>query len=248
MIRSLSITLLQECAQDDAKMKALSLAFAVKAMFRSSSIYNFSYSRLADMFGISRARAKRLIETLTEMGLCRRNNTEMVFLSLNRPRANHNVNIYIQHYRDIDITDLKQVGKFLRLQIVRTKQCQIDFAVNILNDKSSPKSLKDLNKAKRDSGKIKKWDGQTDNGMSLRTIGHTAGIGKNSACNLVKWGVTTGLLTKETRRKIIGPAYGDDFTKNRREALFVSHGLIFSVLPSVLCFTTLEVSRHLIKV
>lgn len=117
MIRQISSRLLEECLANKQKAKALALSFAVKAMFQSSRINNFTYKKVANMFGISRERAKSSVGILLEMGVCRIDGPHLTMTSLNRHEYG-NKNLPIQSYNNTNITNLKEVEKFLRLQAV----------------------------------------------------------------------------------------------------------------------------------
>ena len=79
MIKKISEGLIRRSVSDKKQMKALSLAFAVKAIYLSSQINDASYSKIAAMFGISRTSAKERIETLKDMHLVLYNDKHLIF-------------------------------------------------------------------------------------------------------------------------------------------------------------------------
>jgi len=238
MIKKISEGLIRRSVSDKKQMKALSLAFAVKAIYLSSQINDASYSKIAAMFGISRTSAKERIETLKDMHLVLYNDKHLIFKTL-REFDQGIKNINIQNYSCIDLYNLKEVEKFLRLQGVFIKQSQIDYAVNVKKDILNPSSIAKLRSARKKSKKLSHWDGDVDNGQSVNTVMKASGLGRNSAINILKWGEEKGLLTKTKRISKISIAVGveDSFKLHQDRGRYFSYGgFVFRVLPSLLVF------------
>lgn len=193
------------------------------------------------MFGISRERAKSSVGILLEMGVCRIDGPHLTMTSLNRHEYG-NKNLPIQSYNNTNITNLKEVEKFLRLQAVYFKQSQIDYAVNTLRGIRNPRTQREYRRAKSNKGKLNpSWNGQLDQGMSLKTVCKAAVVGKNSAVELLKWGISKNLLQKRQRITLVGASFCDtnliNETLNNTHARFFSHrGKLFQSLPSILIF------------
>ena len=238
MIKKISEGLIRRSVSDKKQMKALSLAFAVKAIYLSSQINDASYSKIAAMFGISRTSAKEMIKTLSEMGLILQMGNHLVFKTLREfERGSKNINI--QNYSSINLYNLKEVEKFLRLQGVFIKQSQIDFAINVKTNILDPSSLAEYRRLKKQSKKIAHWDGQFDNGQSVNTVMKASGLKRNSAINLLKWAEEKELLVKKRRIYKLSISVGlDDNFKlpDSRGRYFSYGGWLYYVLPSVLFF------------
>ena len=228
---------------DKKVMKALSLAFAVKALYTSSALNNGSYNHIAKTFHIGRESAKERIRTLQELGLIRRDGNRIIFLSF-RQRGEGIKNVPILDYSDIDLTNLKEVERYLRLQGVYIKQSQIDYAANVQKRITNPSSVKEYRTAKRLVKKMAHWSGEADNGQAVCTVMKSSGLKRNSAIALLKWGENTGLLEKEKRFSQFFAACGCDpstiFGSHSRGKFFVWHGLTFFVQPSILHFKGLN--------
>lgn len=238
MIKKISEGLITRSVSDKKQMKALSLAFAVKAIYLSSQINDASYSKIATMFGISRTSAKERINTLEEMGLITHHGNHLIFNTL-REYERGSKNINIQNYSSISPYNLKEVEKFLRLQGVFIKQSQINYAVNVKKDILNPSNIAEYRRAKKNSKKLSHWDGDVDNGQSVNTVMKASGLGRNSAINIIKWGEERRLLTKTKRISKIGIAVSmeDKFKlPNDRGRYFAYGGFVYYVLPSLLVF------------
>lgn len=238
MIKWMSSRLIQRTINNKEEIKALSLAFAIKAKYKSSQINDSSYSKLASMFSISRETAKKRIGVLRTMGLIKEDGDNILFLSFKD--SWENANIEIQDYSKIDITNLKEIERFLRLQGVYIKQSQIDYAANANEATTTVKSMKELRAAKRRLKKIRHWGGKTDRGQSINTVKKASGLGTNKAVELLQWAEKNKLIEKEVRRvREDSIPLGDEKWKESaksRKTYFMSHGFVFSVLPSILIF------------
>ena len=216
-------------------MRALSLAFAIKANFRSSQFNNFTYSRVAEMFHIGRETAKHLIVELRDMGLVEDRGPHILIRSLKGKREKDR-NLTLQDYSAIDLYNLKEVEKFLRLQSVALKQSQIDYAANVRKDILSPKSSRDYRRAKRESRKLGHWSGDADRGQSINTVMRVSGLCKNGAINLLKWGESKKLLTKNKRMVRLGPSVGIEDFSLERTRVFSWKNQVYSCLPTEITF------------
>jgi hypothetical protein len=243
MLIRISEDLIRRSVKDKKEMKALALSFAVKALYKSSQLNNFTYSRIAEIFHISRISAKTRIEILRNMGLVFNNGNHLMFRTL-REFGEGNKNINIQNYSSIDINNLKEVEKFLRLQGVFIKQSQIEYAVNVQKNILNPSSPQEYKKAKRKSKNIKHWNGETDLGQSINTVMKSSGLGRNSAIKILKWGEDKKLLTKKKRITKLFSAVGceDNFKiPGNRARFFSCKGIVYSVLPTILMFLCVDV-------
>lgn len=220
-------------------MKALSLAFAVKALYTSSALNNGSYNHMAKTFHIGRESVKERIQTLQSLGMIRREDDRIIFLSF-RQRGEGIKNVPILDYSDIDLTNLREVEKYLRLQGVYIKQSQIDYAANVQKRITNPSSVKEYRTAKRLVKKMAHWSGEADTGQAVCTVMKSSGLKRNGAMALLRWGEKAGLLEKEKRFSQFYAARGCDpstiFDGRTRGKFFVWHGLTFFVQPSILKF------------
>lgn len=238
MLKKISAQLIIRTVKNREETRALALAFAVKSTYLSSQINNFSYSRLSEMFGISRATAKKRMNTLKTLGLVRENGDHMVFLSLQEIGVGIK-NINIQNHKK-KVNNLKEIEKFIRLQAVYIKQTQIDFAVNTIEAKQRVKKNKDLKSLNRRAKKLKDWAGETDRGQSINTVSRISGLSKKSSVELLKWGQEKKFLRKKVR---IEATDVSSFGKIKllkevsgKESYFAHNGIIFSVMPTILKF------------
>ena len=94
-------------------------------------------------------------------------------------------NIEIQKYYSINRNNLKEIERFLRLQAVRIKQSQIDYAINCIESTQKAKNAKELKSAKKNLKKIGNWNGNVDRGMSIRIVENVSGLGKNKSVELL---------------------------------------------------------------
>lgn len=234
-LRVLPIGLLNEYRDDKPVMKALTLAFAIKSRFRSSAVVRTSYKKIASMFHIGRERAKKSITILAEMGLIDRKGESIVFRSFRH--AGDYKFIDIQDYKNIDLTNLQEVEKFIRLQAVYIKQAQIDYAANRLSELSDPKNMRELKRARRYMRKHN-WGGKADHGQSIRTVGEVSGLSKTTAVELLKWGISRGLLVKEKRITRVGfyRTKEEALTKGQGYSEFFCHGRRYLAETSILHF------------
>jgi len=239
-MKEISQDILKSAIANKRTMRALSLAFAIKANFRSSQFNNFTYSRVAEMFHIGRETAKHLIVELRDMGLVEDRGPHILIRSLKGKREKGR-NLTLQDYSAIDLYNLKEVEKFLRLQSVALKQSQIDYAANVQKDILSPGSSRDYRRAKRESRKLGHWSGDADRGQSINTVMKVSGLCKNGAINLLKWGEKKRLLTKNRRVVRLGPSMGmEDFSLGRTH-VFSWKNQVYSCLPTELTFTRRKV-------
>lgn len=231
--------MLRVSVSDKKVMKALSLAFAVKALYVSSALNNGSYSNIARIFHIGRASAREMIHTLLSLGLVRRDGKRIIFLRF-RQRGEGIKNVKIQNYDNIDLTNLKQVESYLRLQGVYFKQSQIDYAANVQKRIANPSSVKEMRQMKRKAENMVHWSGAVDTGQAICTVMKSSGLKRNSAIRLLKWGESIMLLEKEKRFSQFYAACGSDpsdiFEEKSRGKFFTWHGLVFFVQPSILHF------------
>ena len=190
------IGLLTENIHDRPTVKALSLAFAVKAMYRSSWLKDATYARIAQMFGISRAKAKEYIAILSGLNLIERKGKDILFKGFRH--AGKYKFVSIQDYSKINITDLRETEKYLRLQAVKIKQSQIDYAANNIKALGEPESTREYKMAKRYQ-RFSGWGREVDEGQSVKTVGKTSGLSKGMAVKLLMWGEAKKLLKKEKR-------------------------------------------------
>ena len=244
MIKYISASLIQRTINNKEEFRALSLAFAVKSKYLSSQLNNFSYSRLSDMFGISRNTAKNRINKLREMGLVRQNGKNLVFLSLQE--LGYGIkNIIIQNHSRVNLNNLKEAERFLRVQAVYIKQSQIDYAVNCIESTKNAKTAKELRAAHSKLKKIRNWNGRVDRGQSINTVKRVSGTGKNNAVNLLKWGEKKRLLKKNVRINEVQHVWQETErwkdSDDMRKSFFISHGRTYLVLPTEIKFT---VRRH----
>lgn len=230
----LPIGLLRDNIDSKKVMRALAFMFMVKAMFKSGAVHHATYQRLSDLTGVGRAKAKIHVTVLKEMGLVRWQGDTLIFGSFD-PEGKYK-KFEIQDYSHIDITNLKEVEKFIRLQAVRIKQSQIDHAVSKLKARRDPQTLREFKGAMRG---VDDWNGRPDQGQSIYTVQEVSGLGVNSAVDLLKWGEIHGLLKKEKRIERV-PYY-----PSRVEELAESHthckefyygGRRYLVRPSILLF------------
>ena len=240
MIKYISASLIQRTINNKEEFRALSLAFAIKAKFTSSQINNFSYSRISEIFGISRGTAKKHITTLRQMGLIRNNDKGIVILAL-KDKTNKGQNFRVQKYGEvIKPENLKDIEKFLRLQKVLIKQNQIDFAVNTLKAKDEVETMRDYRKLVRRSKKLHCWAGELDRGQSIKTICNVTGLSNKSSVELLKWGENNKFLTKEKRiTKTDMPCFGIDEREIKGlhgGSYFIFKGSAYFVQPSILNF------------
>ena len=238
-MRFISQNLVRVSVSDKRVTKALSLAFAVKALYVSSALNNGSYSNIARIFHIGRESAKERVQTLQSLGLIRRDGNRIIFLSF-RQRGEGIKNVPILDYADIDLTNLKQVEYYLRLQGVYIKQSQIDYAANVQKRITNHSSVNELRRARRKVKNMAHWSGEADTGQAICTVMRSSGLKRNSAIRLLKWGESMRLLEKEKRFSQFFAAFGSDpadiFGKRTRGKFFVWHGLAFFVQPSILHF------------
>jgi hypothetical protein len=241
MLKKMSAQLISRSVKNRDNIRAISLSFAVKSLYRSSQINNFSYQKLSVMFNISRETAKKRILTLKKLGLIRENDKHMIFLSFSEIGVGIK-NIYIQNYSKIkNIHDLKEVEKFIRLQGVFIKQSQIDYAANILKAKECVKTNKERKAISKCTKKLSYWVGSVDRGQSINTVSKASGLSKKSAVELLKWADNKKLITKTLRITPTSfPAFGENKISKQmpdQTSYFVHKGCVFSVLPTVLTFS-----------
>jgi hypothetical protein len=234
-MKEISQGILKSAIANKKTMRALSLAFAIKANFRSSQFNSFTYSRVAEMFHIGRETAKHLIEELHNMGLIENRGPNILIRSL-KDKGIRARNRKIQDYSNVDISNLKEVEKFLRLQGVLLKQSQIDYAANIQKDILSPRCSGDYRRAKRESKKMGHWSGEADRGQSISTVMKASGLRRNSAINLLKWGEKSGLLIKKKRMIKIGAAMRTDDFSIGRTRIFSWENQTYVCKPTELTF------------
>ena len=188
--------LLRDNVNDRPTMKALSLAFAVKAMYKSSWLKDATYARIAEMFGIGRAKAKEYITILSGLNLIERKGKDILFKGFRH--SGKSKFISLQDYSKIDITNLREVEKFLRLQAVKIKQSQIDYATKKIKALNEPESTREYKQAKRYQ-RFSGWGREVDEGQSVKTVSKACGLNKGSSVKLLEWGEAKGLLKKEKR-------------------------------------------------
>jgi len=242
-MKEISQGILRSAIESKRTMRALSLAFAIKAKCRSSQCNKVTYSRVAEMFDIGRGTAKSLIMELRSMDLIEDRSPHILIKSL-KSRGAKDRNIPLQDYSAIDLCNLKEVEKFLRLQSVALKQSQIDYAANVQKDILSPRCSRDYRRAKRESRKLAHWSGDADRGQSINIVMKVSGLCRNGAINLLKWGEKKKLLTKNKRMVRLGPAMGmEDFSIGRTH-IFSWKNQVYSCLPTELTFRRKRVGAN----
>jgi len=242
MVRIMSESLIRRSVNTPKEIRALSLAFAIKGLYKSSQLNNWSYQKIAMLFHIGRTTAKERIQTLERMGLIKRIDNHLLFLSLKE--INHGVkNITIQNYSNIDITNLKEVERFLRLQGTFIKQSQIDYAVNVKNDIINPTDLHTFKKAKRLDNKLNDWGGQLDSGQSISTVMKSCGLGRNKSVELLQWAEHMELVKKEKRFHVLSkqvPLKECIYDSKTRKTMFSHKGRVYSCQATILHFYNLS--------
>ena len=228
-------------------MRAFALAFAVKALYHSSTLNNYTYTKVAELFGISRGTAKTLITELRRMGLVENMGPHLLFKSLKSPKK-YGRNVRVQDYSNVDLHNLKEVERFLRLPAVVIKQAQIDYAVIIHKSMTEPKTLEEFRKAKakvkRSVNKKAYWKQKADSGMAITTVMKASGLKRNSVINLLKWGEQKHLLNKKRRfHKYNHYTPLDNFTTDGI-SIVSWHGSTYIIEPNILTFTKREKQKN----
>ena len=195
MLKLIPIKLLLNSVQDRMVLRALSLSFSVKARYRSSQYHRFTYSRIADEYHIGRDKAKKLIAILIEMNLATIQDGNILFGKFKQERGKQ---VSLLPYNNIDLYNLSDIEKYLRLQAVSIKQSQIDYMTNRIQHLRDPGTLKEFKSARKVMGNYN-WVGEADRGQSINTVSSVSGLGKNKAVDLLKWGEAKGLLSKQKR-------------------------------------------------
>lgn len=200
MLKLIPIKLLLASVQDRMVLRALSLSFSIKSRYRSSQYHRFTYSRIAEEYHIGRDKAKKLVAILVEMNLATIQGGNILF---GKFKQNNGRCINLLPYNNIDLFDLSEIEKYLRLQAVSIKQSQIDYMANKLQHLNDPSTLKEYQSARKVM-KNYHWAREADRGQSINTVSKVSGLGKNKAVDLLKWGEAKGLLTKHKRLRPIG--------------------------------------------
>lgn len=229
MLTRMPIRFLQDISDERPKMRAIALAFSIKARYRSSS-YRFTISRIAQEYHIGRDTAKRLLLTLYDMGLVKRQGQSILF---GKFRQGSGKTIPILPYGNIDLFNLPEVEKYLRLLLVYIKQSQIDYAANKLHHARNPETLKEFKSAKRYR---KYWAGEIDRGQSIHTVSNVSGLGNNKAVQLLAWGEKKKLLVKLKRVRRVG-FYDLPTGKYDRSTVFTWQGKKFVAESTILLFS-----------
>lgn len=199
MLNRMPIILLTEAVKNRMVLRALALAFSVKSRYRSSQYHRFTYSRIAEEYHIGRDKAKALIAILVDQGLAVVTGDIILFRKF---KQNKGRCISLLPYNNIDLFDLSEIEKYLRLQAVSIKQSQIDYMANKLQHLNDPSTLKEYQSARKVM-KHYHWAREVDRGQSINTVSKVSGLGKNKAVDLLKWGEAKGLLTKHKRLRPI---------------------------------------------
>jgi hypothetical protein len=236
MLKVMPISLLRDSVKDKVVMRAIALAFSIKSRYRSSRLLRFTYFRIAEEYHIGRATAKRLIGILKTMGLVEESNNTLLFGKFKHYKEN--VRFFeIQPYDNLDLFNLIEIEKYLRLQAVYIKQSNIDYAVNRLQHLQNPRTPKQYKSAKR-YAQTCGWNGSIDNGQSINTVSKASGLGINNAVKLLNWGEKKGLLVKHKRIRRV-PFYSLPEGKFDRATVFTWHGCKFLAQSSVIKFKVL---------
>ena len=236
MLRVLPIRLIQYATEDRSAMQAIALAFSVKSRYRSSQYHSFTYSRIAQEYHIGRGKAKRLISVLRQLNLIGDKGQSIIFHKFSSCIDKGKL-FEIQPYNNIDLFNLTEIEKYLRLQTVYIKQNQIDYAFNRLQHLHEPTTLKEYRSAKKFARNYS-WTGEIDRGQSIATVSRASGLGINNAVDLLRWGEEKKLLVKQKRIQRV-PFYSLPEGKCGRATVFTSHGCKFIAQCSVLSFMVL---------
>ena len=195
MLNRMPIILLTEAVKSRTVLRALALSFSIKSRYRSSQYHRFTYSRIAEEYHIGRDKAKKIIAILVEMNLATIQGGNILFGKFKQEKGKQ---VVLLPYNNIDLYNLSDIEKYLRLQAVSIKQSQIDYMANKLQHLNDPSTLKEYQSARKVM-KSYHWAREVDRGQSINTVSKVSGLGKNKAVDLLKWGEAKGLLTKHKR-------------------------------------------------
>ena len=150
MIR-LSRKLYNEIYSDNNSIKAIAMLIFIKNKFRSSVVTKWSYSKLAEVTGLSRNTCKKRLGILSNMGLIKyigKNNRDMIFGCVKS--QSRRSNIRIGNFKGLSINNTE---KALKLLFVAEVQSHKDFIIHQVIKLNS----EDANITKEEVKYIKRW-------------------------------------------------------------------------------------------
>lgn len=193
--------------------KALALSLKVKAMFKNSTIFNYSLPKLVKLTGLSYGTSKKYLNVLLKHDDAIILNGNLTFKRIREDGYNFNEDV-LRHYGNKQVAKMSipQIEKLLQLAILKHKGKQQLHTVERFNASIDPKTYK---QAKARARLIKKT-GVTPTGkrkaeqitFSLETICKILNKSKDYVCKLIKFLCETGLLGKQPRFDIC-PNFGN---------------------------------------
>lgn len=174
-------------------LKAVALAIYIKRHTTSSTVANWSISKLARLAGINPATVKKRLAILRELGLVEEQGKRLVFTRL-RSSCDRN-NLDISNIQDGKVKDIEKSLAALLIVII---QRQKEYANLQLQRANNGVSLKDIKKARRER-KLYGWRPSfVDHGLSYQGIARRLGVCVKTAFDIVKFGVECGFFQKLT--------------------------------------------------
>lgn len=227
MIQKLKRETFNRVIGDKGLRKALAFAIWVKDNKPASVIKGWSYTKLSEITGCSRATCKNRITALRELGLVSEGEKNGVrylhFLPLRAKKLQSKLGNWYSpkrldiHIGKIDRTSVKTIELGLCAMLIVEIQTRKNYVRQVIRNKDKARKVRDIKRARRicsDRG----WTRYVEYGISMKSVARRLGCGVSKAASAVENGEANFMFVKQ---------------KWAAKHLFVGHGLAKDALGSL---------------
>ena len=168
--------------------KAVALALYCKDKLNVNYIDDFSYNKLHVLTGLHDTTLRKRIKTLLSMGVAFFQKNRLVFAKIKKSQSRNNFTLETESLNSVKDYE-KTVVTLGIATIIRNKE----FVKSVTDNLHSPKSLKDLKKAKK-LARIYEYTEYVDNGISYAYMAEKFGCSIKTMVEIVKFATKKGFL------------------------------------------------------
>ncbi len=204
-IRRLSRNIFKNAIGNRNKRRAISFAIFMKAVKPTSVVKDWTPKELSNLTHLDPRTCKKYVDLLREMQLVSEHTKEghryLVFEPLKEGKKKNkwNSGYHTSKYHnvmlgDYDTTSIKDIDIHLQALFICEVQRRKDYIQQIVSATQTPKSLRELKRAKRVC-KDRGWNSFIDEGISFRYICKALNCSPNSVSKIIRYGERVGLFT-----------------------------------------------------
>lgn len=152
---------------DEGNLKLLAVFLRLKSFYSNSCIYNVTDSKLATILNVSRQTANRFRNQLERLGwvnyhgknlmLCKVTEISKRYTENSPEKFSRKANVYLE----VRSKQVKEIETYLRYLIIKQKEINKNYLLELSQDLSNPKSVKQFKKL---SARCKKYGIQAKSG------------------------------------------------------------------------------------